>query len=259
MLSNVQQSLADFYSDLNKISLPEDAIKYSEPLQKVLTSEKEQAMPLIKLCPPRVNATEFFRVLQQVAGIIREKHPEMGNELSIIEAALPIEKVEQELFAAQAFVPDINLLTSQKLDLPPETFGFLLNHTIKPFIVQYAQKVTQLRDLDQWLHGNCPVCGSRPTFSLLDKEDGKRYLYCGLCEVKWRFQRLGCPFCLNSESQFFTAEGMEKYRVYFCDHCHGYIKTLDERKAGGEEIDLFWEDIKTVPLDILAIKEGYCK
>ncbi|WP_353681828.1 formate dehydrogenase accessory protein FdhE [Pelotomaculum sp. PtaB.Bin117] len=40
----------------------------------------------------------------------------------------------------------------------------------------------------------------------------KRYLYCGLCEVKWRFQRLGCPYCASLESQFLKVEGEDKYR-----------------------------------------------
>lgn len=255
----VQQSLADFYYDLNNISLSEDAINYGNLLKADLSSQQDQATPLIKLYPPLVNANEFFQVLQQVAGVIQKNHPEMNDELAKIEAALPEEKSAQELFAAQAFVPGINLLTSMKLDLPPDTFGFLLNHTVKLFMVQYAQKVKGLRDLDQWLNGRCPVCGGDPTFAILDKEDGKRYLYCGLCEVKWRFQRLGCPFCLSNESQYLSVEGMDKYRVYFCDQCHGYIKTIDARRAGGKEIDLFWEDIKTVQLDILAINEGYCK
>ena len=50
---------------------------------------------------------------------------------------------------------------------------------------------------------------------------------------------------------------MEKYRVYFCEKCHGYIKTVDEGKTGDGPLNLLWEDINTVQLDILAMREGY--
>ncbi|MDD4169300.1 MAG: formate dehydrogenase accessory protein FdhE [Desulfotomaculaceae bacterium] len=249
--------LLDFYMELNKISLSEDAVRFSKPAREVINAEQEQTMPLIKVYPPKVAAVDFFEVLHQVSGVIQKKRPDMSNELAKIEAALPADPTERELFATQAFVPGINLLTNLKQDLPPDTFGLLLNHTVKLFMPRYAQEIKNLRNFDQWLQGKCPVCGGRPSFALLDKEEGKRYLYCGLCEVKWRFNRLICPFCLNNESQFFTVKGMEKYRVYFCDQCHGYIKTIDERRTGEADIDLFWEDIKTMQLDILAINEGY--
>ncbi|MDD3652862.1 MAG: formate dehydrogenase accessory protein FdhE [Desulfotomaculaceae bacterium] len=257
MKNYVNAPLLDFYMDLNKISLSEDAVSFVKPACGVINLEQEQAVPMIKVYPPRVKAVDFFEVLQQVSGVIKKNRPDMINELAKIEAALPVEATDREMFAAQAFIPDSNLLTSLKQDLPRDTFGLLMNHTVKLFMVRYAKKVENLRNFDQWLQGQCPVCGGRPSFALLDKEDGKRYLYCGLCEVRWRFQRLGCPFCLSNESQFFTLEGTEKYRVYFCDQCHGYIKTIDERKAGGANIDLFWEDINTLPLDIMAINEGY--
>jgi len=156
-----------------------------------------------------------------------------------------------------AFTPGADLISYLKTDLPPETFGFLLNHTVKPFMRQYACSLSSYFDPETWLQGCCPVCGGKPTLALLEKEYGGRYLYCGLCETKWRFHRLGCPYCIDDESHFFTVEGMEKYRVYYCEKCHGYIKTIDEKKISGDVIDLFWEDINTVQLDILAMREGY--
>jgi len=249
--------MVNFYFELTKISLPDDAVTFTRSTPEVLNLGQEKAIPLISICPPRVKTTSFFHVLHQVAGILQKNHPGLETEIAQIQAALPVKPSEQELFVTQAFIPGTNLLTSLKLNLPPDTFGLLLNHTVKLFMKQYAKEVISLCELEQWLKGYCPVCGSRPSFAVLEKENGKRYLFCGLCEVKWRFQRLGCPYCFNNESQFFTVEGMDKYRVYFCEECRGYIKTLDEKKAGEEEIDLFWEDINTVHLDLLAISEGY--
>jgi len=254
----VQQMLVNFYLELNQILLPENAVTIISPAPDLMNPGQENATPLINIYPPQVKATDFFYILHEVAGIIQKTHPNLVTEIAQIVSALPVEPKEQELFVSKAFIPGINLLTTLKEDLPADTLGLLLNHTVKLFIRQYAKKVVSLCDLEQWQKGNCPVCGGRPNFALLEKDSGKRYLYCGLCEIKWRFQRLGCPYCYNNESQFIAIEGMEKYRVYFCDECHGYIKTIDENKVGEEEVNLFWEDINTIHLDFLALSEGYC-
>lgn len=254
---SLQQVLVEFNQEFLKVAVGENAIAFVPPQPEALKAGMMESVPLINICPPQVKADDFFETLKQVAGVIKKFMPDLAGELEQIETALPVQPDDQAEFVSRAFKPGANLLSYLKPDLPPETFGFLLNHTVKPFMQQYALKIHSLYDLEQWLHGNCPVCGSKPTLSLLEKGTGKRQLYCGLCEVKWRFHRLGCPYCPNNESQFFTVEGMEKYRVYFCEKCHGYIKTVDEGKSGGEPLNLLWEDINTVQLDILAMREGY--
>lgn len=253
----IQQALNDFYSELSLISIPEDAVDITVPSPKTITNAQNETIPLINVCQPIVKPAEFLSVFKQVAEITKKHQPDLAEEIEQIEAALPAESDAQELFVSRAFIPGINLLAYLKQDVPPETFGFLLNHTVKPFMRQYGKLVGSFYDPEQWLKGSCPVCGSKPNMALLEKESGKRYLSCGLCETKWRFQRLGCPYCSNEQSEFFTVEGMEKYRVYFCKKCQGYIKTVDEKKTGDKEVNLFWEDINTVQLDILAMHEGY--
>ncbi|NLI13934.1 formate dehydrogenase accessory protein FdhE [Pelotomaculum propionicicum] len=254
---SLQKVLVDFNQEFLKVEVPEGAITFASPAPEALQSGMIASTPLLNICPPQVKAGDFFVTLHQVAGVIKKFMPDLAGELEQIEAALPAQPEQQELFVAAAFKPGTDLLSLLKQDLPAETFGFLLNHTVKPFMLQYALKAQSLYDLEQWLQGNCPVCGGKPTLSLLEKGTGKRQLFCGLCEIKWRFHRLGCPYCTNNESQFFTVEGMEKYRVYFCEKCRGYIKTVDENKAGGEPLNLLWEDINTVQLDVLAMREGY--
>ncbi len=258
--SLVPQGLVNFYQELSQVLIPEDVITYTPPPREVLNEGYKKGIPLINLCPPKVKAFDFFfTVMKQVAVIIQKYHPDLGTEMAQVEKALPDDAATQELIVSQAFIPGSNLLTHLAQPVSPEAFGFLLNHTVKPFMKQYGKIVTSLYDFEQWQRGRCPVCGGRPGLAFFEREAGKRYLYCGLCEVKWRFQRLGCPYCLNGESQFFTVdgEGWEKYRVYFCDQCRGYLKTINRKKVNDEETDLFWEDINTVYLDILALQEGY--
>ncbi len=68
---------------------------------------------------------------------------------------------------------------------------------------------------------------------------------------------MGCPFCLHPESQFITLSGIDMYRIYFCEKCQGYLKTIDESRAGNAPLDMAWEQVSTLFLDALAMKEGY--
>lgn len=256
--NTVQQMLIDFNKEFTRIVLPADAVTLIRPQAGLLKSIKENDLPLIKICQPQVKADTFFKVLNEVAGIIVKHKSDLEGDINKIIDALPAEAETREFFVKQVFTPGTNLLESINEGVSPETLGFILNHTVKPFMKQYAQKVSAFYDKEQWLKETCPVCGGLPTLALLEKEEGKRYLYCGLCEVNWRFQRLGCPYCLSSESKFFTVEGTDQYRVYYCDSCHGYIKTVNESMFYGN-VDLFWEDINTVHLDLLAMQEGYFK
>ncbi len=130
----------------------------------------------------------------------------------------------------------------------------------------YADKLKQKVDPENWLKGNCPVCGSYPAIEKLRRDDGRRFLHCSLCATEWYFKRIMCPFCGNEDHNslkyFFVEEDTptEKaaFRVDVCDQCKSYIKTLDERKLPkSEEPDLYLKNLDTVYLDILAQKDGY--
>jgi FdhE protein len=252
----MQQTLVNFYTSISQVSLPEKSINFTPPAPEIINYGQEKGIPLLNICPPQVKSDDFYTLLIRIGEIIQEHYPSLTEECKQIYAALPADAAGRELFVNRAFTPGENLIANIQQDVSPETFGFLLTHTIRPFMRQYGKIASALYNLEAWLRGYCPVCGGKPSLSLLEKEQGRRYLYCGLCEIKWRFQRLGCPYCLTGESQFFTVEGEEKYRVYFCENCRGYLKLIDEKKSDSE-VNLFWEDINTVYLDILALQEGY--
>jgi len=130
----------------------------------------------------------------------------------------------------------------------------------------YANKLTQKIDKENWLKGNCPVCGNYPAMEKLRRDDGKRILHCSFCGTEWHFKRIMCPFCGNEDHNslryFFiekdTLKEKTAFRVDVCDKCKRYIKTLDERKLPeSEEPDLYLENLNTVYLDVLAQKDGY--
>lgn len=130
----------------------------------------------------------------------------------------------------------------------------------------YAEKLKEKIDAENWLEGNCPVCGSLASIEKLRKDDGKRILRCSFCATNWPFKRIMCPFCGNEDHNslryFFVEENTTSeraaFRVDVCDNCKTYIKTLDERKLPeSEKPDLYLENLKTLYLDILAQKDGY--
>lgn len=257
-----QQNFFDFNEEFSHLDVTENMITVNPPAPEALKMGMENGIPLIGLYPPRVKPNDFYAVMDKVAGIMQKYKPELKDEISEFLASLPRTEEAQELFVRQVFTPGADLTEIIGGNTSYETLTFLLNYTAQTFMRKYGKIIAYHYDLEQWLKGNCPVCGGKPTFALLIKDAGTRYLYCGLCDTKWRYHRLGCPHCGNNESQFFTVEGLEKYRVYFCDKCRGYIKTIDEKRVDGNSLaggnlDLFREDINTVQLDMLAMQEGY--
>lgn len=95
----------------------------------------------------------------------------------------------------------------------------------------------------------------------LRHDDGKRILWCQFCGTEWSFLRLKCPYCYNDKQEtlrYFFTEEKEAYRVYVCDKCKKYVKTIDQRKLSDyESMDLAWENLESLALDVLAQQDGY--
>jgi FdhE protein len=130
----------------------------------------------------------------------------------------------------------------------------------------FAHALVSRIDQEDWLQGNCPVCGGHPAIGRLRREDGKRIMRCSLCGTEWTFKRIMCPFCGNEDQgslRYFFVEddlpaGKNGFRVDVCDRCKSYIKTLDERKLPqSQKPDLYLENLNTLYLDALAQDDGY--
>jgi len=252
----IKQKLAGFQSELIGIELPDNTISFTCSAEDLITRGQAEGIPLIRLCPPVINAAAFLSAFNQIGSIIKKYHPDLTAEIDRIEGALPSGQAEQELFVSSVFNAEGDLSGHLEEKVDPEILGLLLGHTSKLFMREYGKAAGSLYDPGQWQKGMCPVCGGRPHLALLEKDTGKRYLYCALCEIEWRFRRLGCPYCNSNESHYFTVEGLDQYRMFYCDRCHGYLKALDGNKTTGQ-VDLFQESSQTVQLDITALREGY--
>ena len=88
------------------------------------------------------------------------------------------------------------------------------------------------RDEERWLRRYCPTCGSLPAMAQLVGVDPgrRRLLSCGCCGTRWRYRRIGCPFCESADGHRLSAlaiEGEKSLRIDYCQSCRAYLKTYD--------------------------------
>lgn len=143
-------------------------------------------------------------------------------------------------------------------DVHSDLFAFVLHQALHPVLSAYAAAVESLPETLGWEGGQCPICGGPPDFAALDGEVGRRRLLCSLCDTEWNYRRVGCPFCGNEDSAklgyFSVREGA--YRLYVCEECKGYLKTVDRRETWLKH-PLPVERILTVGMDVTAAQQGY--
>jgi FdhE protein len=113
------------------------------------------------------------------------------------------------------------------------------------------------RDEEQWLRCYCPICGSPPSMGqLVGTDPGRlRLLFCGCCSTRWRYRRIGCPFCEVANDHQLSALAIEeeKYlRIDYCKSCRGYLKTY----IGEGSESLFLADWTSLHLDVIASDRG---
>ncbi len=134
----------------------------------------------------------------------------------------------------------------------------LIHASFKPFLVSYSTALLNLVNQESWRRSYCPICGGSPDFAFLDTERGARWLVCSRCDTEWLFQRLQCPYCdttdQNTLSYFTDNEGL--YRLYVCEKCKCYLKTIDLRQAKSE-IMVPLERLLALDLDRQAQENGY--
>jgi FdhE protein len=196
-----------------------------------------------------------------------EKHEYLGREETENLLAKK-KKVNLSELARSVLLKDLQNLKSlsAQYQIRADFLLFVGLNLSQAILELYADGLKWKVDQENWLKGNCPVCGSHPAIEKLRRDDGKRILRCGFCGTEWHHKRIMCPFCGNEDHNtlryFFIDEPSTKqrsaFRVDVCDKCKNYIKTLDERKLPeSAKPDLYLENFNTLYLDILAQKDGY--
>jgi hypothetical protein len=109
---------------------------------------------------------------------------------------------------------------------------------------------------ESMLSGSCSFCGTYAR--IIFDEETQRTLFCPLCSHSWRYPRVRCTVCGNTDHEtlgYIEAEGINGVRVYFCRQCNHFIKAVDIKDritADAETMDAI-----TLELDELAGEEGF--
>ncbi|MCX5909594.1 MAG: formate dehydrogenase accessory protein FdhE [Deltaproteobacteria bacterium] len=152
----------------------------------------------------------------------------------------------REIFASRGSLA----ISGQPADLFRTAAGF----TLGPYLQRACESIMPRIEASLWHRGFCPVCGGWPCFAALNVEfDSPRTLLCSRCNGEWSYRRVGCPFCGGNHPQIYYPSEDGKYRLYVCDNCSRYLKTVDLRETG-PDICLPAECIVTVSMD-LAVQE----
>ncbi len=211
--------------------------------------------------------------VQRMPGVLREELdlaillPELGGFLAAVErhAPGPLAATAGGLAARDA-AEWVELLSSWWA--APDTSGTgaagQLQFCVRAFLQPYAEYLAEHTELPmlEMTPSVCPVCGSRPQLGVLRQEgDGAgRSLVCSLCAAEWRYGRILCPACGESNENHlavYIAEELPHVRVEACETCRSYIKTVDLTKTG-LAVPLV-DEIAAVPLDLWAAERDYKK
>ncbi|HAS88528.1 MAG TPA: formate dehydrogenase accessory protein FdhE [Desulfovibrio sp.] len=279
------EELVNLISNVAAIQL--EAQQHSSPtIPTDITSDEQnlQGRPLL----PREDFTYDYEqacrlVDQLVALVIKEEGPIAEASAVIIGS---IESGELELKKAFKAYLDTNddffMEWAEKMPEAPRTLSFLVQSALTPSIkvvaaaleeqLPHQQADTSERadnaELDFELeqpaarnHGHCPICGSVPFMHTLHHQQGFRYASCSFCHTEYRVRRMACAYCDNTTSdslKFFTVEEAPGYRVDICESCKTYMKTTDFREVDKISIPAL-NDLESLPLDFVAVKEGYSR
>lgn len=145
------------------------------------------------------------------------------------------------------------------LAVTADFLAFATYHSLRPSLIAFARQAAAQYEIDRFSNkGSCPICGSLPAMARLDK-NGSKVLSCSFCWHEWQAPRLACPFCGNLESEtlgYFAIENEEEYRIYTCDRCQKYIKTIDSSRLSRALYPPL-EYFLTRHLDLKAHERGY--
>ena len=232
--------------------------------EAILNLKRKEGFPLVDKRDLKLDISAATALFKRLCERLKENEKVSQDMDRIIEAVNSKELDLTELF--QKVVAEDREYVVQASDrLKVQEKGLLLflsENSLRPIFEAYEDKLKDYVDQEQWWRSYCPVCGSKPVMAELIGRERKKFLICSCCGHQWRFMRMKCPFCENEERRkfkyFFTEKEGRAYRVETCQKCKKYIKTVDTEELD-EEVIAPVEDVGTLYLDVLAMREGYTR
>lgn len=215
---------------------------------EVLLARLAAGVPVLSFAQLPVEEARFAELVSTVAQLLAHHDPDLAEQ------TVPDSATECLALARRRF--EENRANKERDEATLAQMAVDL--ALKPYLEWAAERVLPHLEQERWKRGYCPVCGGGPDFAILDEESGARHLLCSRCSSQWDFRRLGCPFCGTTDHTkivYYPSED-EVYRLYVCQECSRYLKTIDLREVE-QEVLLPVERITTVAMDTAAREEGY--
>ena len=222
-----------------------------------------EASPLLRFDDIPLDPTDLRLVVRQTAEILRRHGALDDEEFMKVQTAgrdAALLSVMGEWYRRSADRHVNASVGGGRVDVPPpggSAFDQVFTLALRPFLGRCAEVLQQRPELTLWHHPHCALCGGEPDFAVITPS-AERHLICGRCGLRWKFEPLTCPYCLNSDrtriTSFATPDG--QYRLYACDLCFRYLKAYDGRRAVRPVMPVV-DMVATIPLDAAAIQRGY--
>ncbi|MBI5300755.1 MAG: formate dehydrogenase accessory protein FdhE [Chloroflexi bacterium] len=206
--------------------------------------------PLLRVDELTFDWDAVARLARTICAIAARYRPEAADAFA--ELAREFESPARTKELARAF------LAPETIELPLTNYqllAFVLTHALHPWLSAPARALQSSVRADAWQRGNCPICGGEPDFAALTQEGGAWRLLCARCDAEWTCPRAHCPFCGAEPIAYFPSQD-GAYRLYGCDRCKRYLKTIDLREFAREAC-LPAERVLTIGMDVAALEAGY--
>lgn len=225
--------------------------------RETINARIEQGKPLLVFDELDLDWSLLLKISEKVTGVFTEYPEFFGQAVDGFKKARADRFLTRE--TVKAWFENSRLPTRVAADNVNERLlENIIQITLSPFLIGYSKTLLKSVDPEHWRRRYCPICGGIPDFAFLDKESGARWLLCSRCNAEWLFQRLECPYCgstdQNALAYFTDDEGL--YRLYVCEQCKQYLKTIDLRQAKSE-VFLPLERLLTLDIDAQAQQYGY--
>ncbi len=241
---------------------------YTVPSEEQLESAWIDDKPVFSFAPPKLAKERFCAICYSLReyvcdeGILSEEDTEA---LRAVNFRNLVSQDDMELAASdpEAFL-GVLLSHAFEQDVPDASahmVGLIGMMALRVDLELVAKAVLKVqRKVSKMNHNplKCPVCGCSPALSKVGGEsptDGRgRTLYCQQCGTEWAADRIRCARCGTQNPKhlhYFNVEGDDSHRIYKCDECGEYIRTVfveDALTPFSFEV----EEVITARLDAIA-------
>jgi len=252
-----------FYAKLFSVQEESKAQIDLQPIKvslEILAIKAREMLPLVAMSDFVVDIPSADKLLNQICRIIKKYNPSMANSADVVIQAIGTQIAIEELFGCLLNADDVYFEKKAKeIGIEKNVLAFLAYNSMKPSLMLCAEQLAAyLADDQDWQKGYCPICGSYPGISTLDR-NGKRHLHCSFCWHGWSTARVFCAYCANVDHKsirYFHSDAEKGYRVDVCDQCQKYMKTVDTRETQ-HLIYAPLEQVSTLHLDFKAQEMGF--